>query len=153
VRAALARAPDDAETAALRERVRLLGGALTWNLAQQYPGRLWEAQKALKITDDTLIDARRRDAELAQAQRDEPSRFDAFAGRIPELDRRIQALIPRVAGLSREQQGVVQDLAVAELTRQKERLAVYATQARFAVAQLYDRAKLARGANHDAAKP
>jgi hypothetical protein len=41
----------------------------------------------------------------------------------------------------------VQDLAVAELTRQKERLAVYATQARFAVAQLYDRATLSRNAD------
>ena len=153
VREALAKAPDDAETAALRERVRLLGGALTWNLAQQYPSRLWEAQKALKTTDDTLAEAKRRDAELAQAQRDEPARFDAFAARIPDLDRRIQALIPRVASLSNEQQGVVQDMAVAELTRQKERLAVYATQARFAVAQLYDRANLARDAKHDAAQP
>jgi hypothetical protein len=38
----------------------------------------------------------------------------------------------------------VQELAVAELARQKERLAAYTTQARFAVAQLYDRAALAR---------
>ena len=32
---------------------------------------------------------------------------------------------------------------MAELTRQKERLVDYTTQARFAVAQLYDRATLA----------
>jgi hypothetical protein len=36
----------------------------------------------------------------------------------------------------------VQGLAVTELERQKERLAAYATQARFAVAQLYDRAAI-----------
>ena len=40
--------------------------------------------------------------------------------------------------------GVIVGLAVAELSRQKERLAIYATQARFAVAQLYDRATAAR---------
>ena len=152
VKAALAAAPDDADSAAARERVRLIAGAMTWQLAQQHPLRLWDAQKALKTTDDELIAARKRDAELAQAQRDEPARFERFAGRIPDLDRRIQALIPRVASLSREQQGVVQDLAVAELERQKDRLAVYAMQARFAVAQLYDRATLSRNEDH-AAKP
>jgi hypothetical protein len=43
---------------------------------------------------------------------------------------------------------VVQEIAVAELTRQKERLAIYATQARFAVAQLYDRANIKKDADH-----
>jgi hypothetical protein len=42
--------------------------------------------------------------------------------------------------LTQAQQTALQDIAVAELTRQKERLAGYATQARFSVAQLYDRA-------------
>jgi hypothetical protein len=49
-------------------------------------------------------------------------------------------MIPRVASLGLEQQRAVQDIAVAQLTRQQERLAEYTTQARFAVAQLYDRA-------------
>ena len=38
----------------------------------------------------------------------------------------------------------MQELAVAELVRQKERLAEYGTQARFAVAQIFDRASMAR---------
>ena len=45
-----------------------------------------------------------------------------------------------MVALGAEQQQAVQDIAVAELTRQKERLAGYTLQARFAVAQLYDRA-------------
>ena len=61
-------------------------------------------------------------------------------------------MIPRVAALTLEQQGQVQELAVAELSRQKERLVAYTTQARFAVAQLYDRAALARNPD-DASKP
>ena len=56
-------------------------------------------------------------------------------------------MIPRVAALSKEQQGAVQEIAIAELARQKERLAVYSTQARFAVAQLYDRANSGGGAS------
>lgn len=129
---------------AARERARLARGALVWQLAQEYPARLWDAKKGLQAVDAGLADAQRIDAALEQAQRDEPARFEAFAARIKALGGRIQALVPRVAALSNEQQGQVQELAVAELERQKERLAVYATQARFAVAQLYDRATAQR---------
>jgi hypothetical protein len=152
VQATLKTLGSDPAFAPQRERARAAAGALTWQLAEQYPQRVWNARRALARVDAELADARRRDAALAQAQKDEPAKFAAFAGRIDGLGGRIDALIPRVAALSREQQQAVQDIAVAELSRQKERLAVYATQARFAVAQLYDRANLARKPD-DAPKP
>ncbi len=139
VQAALKDAGAGAELDALRERLRLASGALSWQLAQHQGTRAWQAKKELVIIDDQFTQARQRDAALAQAQRDEPVRFDAFGKRIAALAPLLNAAIPRVAALSKEQQGAVQEIAVAELTRQKERLAVYATQARFAVAQLYDR--------------
>jgi hypothetical protein len=148
VQATLKQLGADPEYATARERARLAAGALNWRLAQAFPARLHEARKALKATDAALTEARWHDAALAQAQRDEPARFEAFAKRIAALDPQIKALIPRVAALSNEQQGHVQELAVAELTRQKERLAVYATQARFAVAQILDRANLAKKDDH-----
>lgn len=126
------------------ELARLAAGAMTWNLMQQLPQRLWDAKKDLRTIDDNLEQGRAHAAALERAQREEPARQEAFAARIAELDRRIRGLVPRVAALSREQQGQVQELAVAELERQKERLAIYATQARYAVAQLYDRASLAK---------
>ena len=133
-------AADIPDLASARERLRLASGALTWELAQDYSGRVWLARRELQAINDELASAQRRDAELAQAQRDEPARFEAFALRVKALAPLLDAAIPRVAALSTEQQGRVQDIAVAELTRQKERLASYSTQARFAVAQLYDRA-------------
>jgi hypothetical protein len=42
----------------------------------------------------------------------------------------------------------VQGIAISELKRQQERLGIYTTQARFALAQLYD-----RGANASADRP
>jgi hypothetical protein len=128
------------ELAQARDRVRLAAGALTWELAQDYSGRIWQAKRELQAIIDELAQAQLRDAALAQAQSDEPARFEAFAKRIAALAPMLERAIPRVAALSKEQQGLVQDIAVAELTRQKERLAAYSTQARFAVAQLYDRA-------------
>ena len=101
--------------------------------------------------DTRFSEARQRDVALAQAQRDEPERFERFGKRIAALDPLLQAMLPKVAALSKEQQAVVQEIAVAELMRQKERLAVYTTQARFAVAQLYDRANIKKEADHAAA--
>jgi hypothetical protein len=102
----------------------------------------------MRTIDERLAEAAGREAALAQAQRDEPARLAGFDGRIAALDGRVKALIPRVAALAGEQRIAVQDIAVAALERQKERLATYATQARFAVAQLYDRAQLAKQ-DHD----
>ncbi|HKX44892.1 MAG TPA: tetratricopeptide repeat protein, partial [Burkholderiaceae bacterium] len=130
----------EAELAPLRERARLAAGVLNWNLAQEFPARVWDAKKGLTAIDGQIEQAERLDAALAQAQRDEPARFERFAKRIAALTPLLDVMIPRVAALSKEQQGVVQDIAVAALTEQKERLAAYSTQARFAVAQLYDRA-------------
>ena len=139
VQSTLKDAGTGAEFDRLRERLRLAAGALTWQLAQDQGARAWQAKKQLAIINQQFAQARQRDAALAQAQRDEPARFDVFGKRIAALAPLLNAVIPRVAALSKEQQGEVQEIAVAELTRQKERLAVYATQARFAVAQLYDR--------------
>ena len=138
----LSRLPADADPglADARERLRRVAGALAWQLAHEYPARVWSAKKGQKQTDDALAAARRHDADLASAQRDEPARFEAFARRIAELDARLNALMPLVAALSQEQQGALQEVAIAGLKAQKERLAAYTAQARYAVAQLYDRA-------------
>ena len=131
---------DTAEAERIRERTRLVSGALTWRLAQEYPARAWEAQKDMKTIAAELAQAREREAAVARAQVEEPARHEAFARRIAELAARIKGLIPRVAALSEDQRRQVQEIAVAELNRQKERLATYSQQARFAVAQMYDRA-------------
>ncbi|MEO8058656.1 MAG: hypothetical protein ABI671_10045 [Burkholderiales bacterium] len=143
----------EVDAPSVQERLRRASGALTWQMAQQYPARLWDATKAVTVIQTQLAEAAQHDAALVQAQRDEPARFERFAVRIKELDTRIQALIPRVAALSHDQEQAVQGLAVAELERQKERLVVYATQARFAVAQIYDRASASTKEGDRASKP
>lgn len=131
---------DAAEAQRLRERTRLVAGALEWRLTQEYAARSWDAQKDMKTIDAELALAQQRAAAVARAQVEEPARHEAFAKRIAELSARIKGLIPRVAALSNEQGREVQELAVAELARQKDRLAAYSQQARFSVAQMYDRA-------------
>ena len=138
-KAALAAAGPEADEG-MRQRARLAEGALAWDLARAVPERRWEARKALRELDAGIAEAQRRVDAVARAQRDEPARHAAFAGRIAALGRRIDASLPVVTTLAREQQGEVQQIVVAALQEQKERIAAYAAQARFAVAQLYDRA-------------
>ncbi|HWY72009.1 MAG TPA: hypothetical protein VNW98_00085, partial [Burkholderiaceae bacterium] len=147
VRTILEQAGEAPQLAAERERYRLAAGALTWQLTQEYPTRLWEAKKRLHELDVELGEARERDTALAQAQRDEPAHLHQFATRIAQLDWRIHTLQPQVAGLMHDQQHYLQELAVAELEHQKEQLATYATQARFAVARIYDRANVGKAAD------
>jgi Tetratricopeptide repeat len=140
----LRRAGDDPQFAEERERYRMVAGALTWQLTQEYPARLWDAKKRLLELDTELGQAHSRDTALTQAQLEEPAHFEQFSNRIAQLDYRIRVLQPHVAALIHAQDRYLQGLAVAELEHQKEQLATYATQARFAVARIYDRANLGK---------
>ena len=154
VASTLASLPPDADPglAEAHDRLRRVAGALAWQLAHEFPARMWDARKGQQQTEAALAEARVHDEDLARAQRDEPARFEAFARRIAELDARLDILMPRVAALGQEQQAALQEIAVAGLTSQKERLAQYTAQARYAVAQLYDRATEPKEGDH-AGKP
>ena len=130
----------DEEAFKQRDRVRLVAGVLAWQISQDSVGRLWDAKVELERMEGMLNEAKRHADALSAAQREEPLRFDRFARRIAAINPLLQVMIPRVAGLSREQRSEAQDIAVAELTGQQERIAGYTMQARFALAQLYDRA-------------
>lgn len=140
--AAKASGSDDlSETA---DRLRRAAGALTWQLSQDFPARSWDAKKGLRDTTIALAQAADRNEALTAAQQDEPLRHARFAERIAELEKRLRGLRPDVEIVARQVQQQVQDVAIAELERQQERLAIYAAQARLAIAQIHDRAQFAR---------
>jgi tetratricopeptide (TPR) repeat protein len=152
-RAVVEAAGDDPDMSDARDRLRRVAGALLWNLSQTFPQRLWQAQKAARGVDDGLADAARRMQSLVRAQQEEPAKLDAYAGRIDALERRLLSLAPRVVDLIAAQRTQLQELAVAELARQQDRVAAHTTQARFAIAQLYDRAGSAGQEGDRAARP
>ncbi len=135
------------------DRLRRVRGALAWQQAQALPERAWSARKALRDIDQALARAQLLDATLLQAQQDEPARHARFAARITDLAARLQALQPQVVALDATAQQQLQDIAVAELQGQQERLDVYAAQARLAMAQIQDRSQLAPKGNAGAAAP
>ena len=126
------------ETAALAERVRRVDGALTWQLAQARPDRLWGARKALRDAASGLAQARQRLQALQQAQAQEPARLAALATRTSALAQAVAALQPRVLAVADEQRLALQGLAVAVIDAHAEQLAAYRVQARLMHAQLQD---------------
>jgi hypothetical protein len=126
------------------DRLRLASGALTWQLSQAYPARVWNATKGLNATDDALLQTRETDAKLAAAQLSEPERQRVFGERLAELTRRLNALLPAVTQVAQANQQQLQNIAIAELQGQQERLNIYQGQARLALAQIQDQAQFTR---------
>jgi hypothetical protein len=130
-----------AEREALAERLRLAGGAWTFQLAQGHAERAWQAAKALREATRAGEQAAARDASLTRAQAEEPQRLAALAARIDALNARIAALQPRLVALATEQRAALQGQLGAELAALKDKLGGWALQARFAQAQLLDLAQ------------
>jgi hypothetical protein len=146
--AALAEGPDDEETANLRDRLRLVKGVLYFRLNESFKARLWRERRTIKDLDLALHEAQARWIRVDRARKSVPTNTGEFATRIAALQQRIDALQIRLVDAAQRQNTYLAQLAVRELEGQKDRLATYQIQARFALATMYDRA-----ANADVAAP
>ncbi len=145
---ALGNAPRDEANDALRDRLRLVKGVMFYQLTDAFKARQWQERRTLKDLDLALHEAQSRWIRVDRARRSVPTNTGEFAGRLAALKTRITELQARLAGAENAQQGYLQQIAVAELSDQKDRLDAYEVQARFALATMYDKA-----ANADAPKP
>jgi hypothetical protein len=140
IEAALAGAPDDEETAAAREKLRLVKGALYWDLHQAFRERLYQQRRELRELDKALAEANTRWLRVQRARESAPQTTGDFADRIAVLAGRLTALRERLAAAAEAQQHLLADIAIHELKAQRQRLADYEVQARFSLAAIYDRA-------------
>ena len=138
--AALAGTPATAENAELRDRLRLVKGVLLFRLNDSFKARLWQQRRTMKDLDLALREAQSRWIRVERARKSVPTNNGEFAGRVAALKERIDALQTRLAGIESKQNGYLAQLAIQELDAQKNRLAAYQVQARFALATMYDRA-------------
>jgi lipopolysaccharide biosynthesis regulator YciM len=137
---ALATAPHDEHNDALRERLRLVRGVLFYQLNDAFKAREWQERRTLKDLDLALHEAQSRWIRVDRARRSVPTNTGEFAARLAVLKTRITELQARLVSAEKAQQGYLQQIAVAELSDQKERLDAYEVQARFALATMYDKA-------------
>jgi tetratricopeptide (TPR) repeat protein len=124
----------------LRERQRVLKGVLTWDLDRQFRERVWREHRALQEVNQAIAATQGGLASIQAARTEQPRRFDEFAARIAALRPRITTMQAAIDRTLHRQEGALVALAVRELDAQKQRLASYRVQGRFALATIYDRA-------------
>jgi chromosome segregation ATPase len=117
---------------------------LYFDLKQSFRDRLYQQRRELKSLDRSLTELNTRWLRVQQARKTAPTTTGDFADRIAVLQARMGGLRAKLAGAADSQGALLADIAVAELDAQKQRMADYEVQARFALASIYDRASEAR---------
>ena len=140
IEAALADLPNDQENSALRDRLRLVKGVLYFRLNDSFKARVWRERRTIKDLDLALHEAQSRWIRVDRARKSVPTNTGEFDARITSLQQRIDAIQLRLVDVAQKQNNFLAALAVRELQGQKDRLATYQIQARFALASMYDRA-------------
>jgi len=131
---------DSEQQQALRERIARARGTLTWRLHTEYHERLTLAHEHLRELD-AVVEATTRQYESFVRTRQEATHsyvgYDAAIGR---LRQRVDAALAKVERLQARQGHLIETVAIDVLQARRERLVAYQEQARFAVADSYDRA-------------
>jgi hypothetical protein len=149
----LAAEPEGEATTELRNRLRLVKGALFWRLAADYRGSMFVQRRALRDVDDVLRETQNRWEQLGRARASVPQNTGEFGVRVDSARARLDALRERLAAARERQNTYLAQLAINELVAQKERLAAYQVQARFSLAAIYDQASTSKRAPAAAAPP
>lgn len=142
--AAIKRLPEG-ESEQHMARIERLRGALTWTLRTQYPDRLGEAHAHLEELDVEIATLQERYQSFVRARQASVHSYTGYDDGIRDLRNRVRDSLERVGQLQKQQGALIEAVAVEELTARAERLKGYQTQARYAVADSYDRASQAQG--------
>ena len=137
---ALAQAGETADARAARDKLRLIRGTLSWQLDDAFRARVYEQRSAIRDLDGALNEAQNRWVRVQSARRSVPQNTAEYATRIAALNERLMALRGQLQQAALREEQFLTQLAQQELQAQQQRLAAYQVQARFALADIYDRA-------------
>jgi hypothetical protein len=129
---------------ALQERAARLSGVLTWRLETEYPERLttaYEHLKELNVEVDALT--RQYDAFVRTRQAATHS-YAGYDAQIERLRRSAEDDLQRVGDLQDRQGQMIEAVALDQLRARRDRLVIQQTEARYAIADSYDRAARAQ---------
>jgi tetratricopeptide (TPR) repeat protein len=130
---------ESAESVALRQRAARLQGVLTWRLETEYQERLTAAYKHLNELN-TQVDALTRQYEaFVRARQAATHSYVGYNDQIAQLRERARWALERVDTLMARQGHMIETVAVNQLQARRERLVAQQIQARYGVADSYDR--------------
>ena len=151
--AAEQQATTEPESAEMLDKIRLMKGALYWNMSASFKARLWREQKEVRELAVATKEARRRYTLVGRARDTVPLRNEELLKRVKDLTPRLQAMLGRCLDTDQVQSDYLAKVATIQLQRQKDRLSQYTLQAQYALASIYDRAADSQRPASKVAKP
>jgi hypothetical protein len=130
---------DSAESLALRKRAARLQGVLTWRLETEYQERLTAAYEHLNELN-TQVDALTRQYDgFVRTRQAATHSYVGYDAQIAQLRERARRALERVDTLMARQGHMIETVATNQLQARRERLVAQQIQARYGVADSYDR--------------
>ena len=131
---------DSPESPALRQRVALLRGAVTWRLETEYNDRLTAAHAHLKELNRGVDELTREYDTFVRSRQAATLSYVGYDKQTEELHQRVGDALQNVDSLMERQGHMIETVAINRLDARRERLVAQQTEARFGVADSYDRA-------------
>ena len=129
---------------AVRDRVARLRGALTYRLLTEYPERLTAAYVHLDELNADVEALNQRYEAFVRTRQAATHSYVGYDVPIQRLRGRVGEALGGVDMLMARQGQLIEQVAIHQLTARRERLVAQQTQARYAVADSYDRAARAQ---------
>ena len=136
----LAAHPNDPDLADMRDKHRLMKGVMLWRMSEGFKARLWNQRRSIKELEANLKETQKRSLLVEQARKNVPSDASSYGKRVADVRARMDELQAKLDTAAERQNRHLQAIAIETLNAQKERIATYQVQARFALASIYDRA-------------
>src|SRR5215472_15099628 len=135
---------DSPEALALRQRLERLRGVLTWRLETEYPKRLTAAYEHLKELNTQVDALKQRYEAFVRTRQAATHSYVGYDAQIARLRERVGGAQQHVEILMARQGQMIENVAINQLEARRGRLVAQQIQARFGVADSYDRASRAQ---------
>jgi len=132
------------ESLALRHRAARLRGVLTWRLETEYPQRLTAAFEHLNELNTQVEALNRRYEAFVRARQAATQSYVGYDAQIARLRTLVGSALQNVESLMTRQGQMIENVAINQLEARRERLVAQQIQARYGVADSYDRAARAQ---------
>jgi tetratricopeptide (TPR) repeat protein len=136
---------DNPQLLALRQRAERLRGTLMWQMETEYQKRLTEAHVHLNELNVEIGALNKQYDSFVRARQAATHSYVGYDDQISRLRQRVEDGRQRVEDLMARQGQLIETVAISQLTARRERLVAQQTEARFGVADSYDRASRAQG--------
>ena len=128
------------ESLALRQRAARLRGALTWRLETEYDDRLTAAYVHLNELNAPIDALTRQYDAFVRTRQAATHSYVGYDDQVAQLRERVGDAFQRVDSLMTRQGEMIEKVAINQLEARRERLVAQQNQARYGVADSYDRA-------------